>query len=193
MNINPIKLLGNWDEGYALDKHAISSIPLGEDVFGHMQFDTTRSEIGELLYYFKYRNKYDNLCEIIELAKPFLDSWKILKSVDLVLSVPSSNKDRLYQPAFEIAHEIAMYLKIPFADDVLQKSSSLQSKDMSYEEKQQLKGAITVTKKLVRRLNVLLVDDLYQTGVTLKECVNVLRKDLNVNKVYVLTVTKTKR
>lgn len=36
MSISPIKLIGNWDEGYALDKHIISSIPIGEDVYGHI-------------------------------------------------------------------------------------------------------------------------------------------------------------
>lgn len=192
MKVNPIKLLGIWDEGYALDRHTISSIPIGEDVFGHIQFDTTRSEMGELIYQFKYRGKYDSLQDIIELAKPFLNTWQVLKTVNVILPAPSSNKNRAYQPAVEIAREIAAYLKIQFAENVLRKTLTKQSKDMSSEEKQQLKGTIIATKKGVRKFNALIVDDLYQTGLTLNGCVEALRNDIYINKIFVLTMTKTR-
>jgi len=45
MGINPIRLIGNWDDGYALDKHILQSILLGEDNYGHMLFDTTSLRI----------------------------------------------------------------------------------------------------------------------------------------------------
>lgn len=38
---------------------------------------------------------------------------------------------------------------------------------------------------------MLLVDDLFDTGETLKECVKVLKEDINFRSVYVLTITKT--
>lgn len=52
VEIHPIPLYGVWDIGYALDVHTIKSIPIGEDAYGHLHFDNTRSEIGELLYQF---------------------------------------------------------------------------------------------------------------------------------------------
>lgn len=54
INISPIKLPGNWFEGFALDLHTISSEFLGYDEYGHEVFDTKRSEMGELLYRLKY-------------------------------------------------------------------------------------------------------------------------------------------
>jgi competence protein ComFC len=61
MGINPIRIIGNWDEGYALDIHTITSTPIGQDIYRHMRYDTKRSEMGELLYGFKYKGIYENL------------------------------------------------------------------------------------------------------------------------------------
>ncbi len=37
--------------------HTISSTFLGYNEYGHAQYDTTRSTLGELLYQLKYRGK----------------------------------------------------------------------------------------------------------------------------------------
>ena len=37
-----------------------------------------------------------------------------------------------------------------------------------------------------------IIDDLYGTGCTLNQCTDVLRKDSNIKKIYVLAITKTK-
>jgi len=192
MGIDPIRLFGNWNEGYALDKHTLQSIPSGEDIYGHMLFDTTRSELGELVYQFKYQNNYDKLKEIMKLVIPFLDTWSVIKSVNAILPVPSSKKDRIYQPTCEIAYQIAAYLGINYFDDVLQKVSEVQAKGMTQEEKNKIKGTIIATQKGRRQYNILLVDDLYQSGMTLHECVNALKEDKNINHIYVLAMTKTK-
>jgi len=190
MSINPIKLIGNWDEGWALDNHIITSIYTGTDIYGHDTYNSNRSELGELLYYFKYRGKYDNLDKIIELINPFLNKWDKLDDVDIIIPVPSS-KTRIYQPATEIAYYIADNYKINFGENVLNKVSDLESKNMDKSNKV-LEGTIIATKKATRLHNILLVDDLYSTGSTLRECVRILRQDSMLKKIYVLTMTKTR-
>ncbi len=55
IKINPKKIKSDQFEGYTLDIHTISSDFLGYDGYGHAQFDTQRSEMGELLYRLKYQ------------------------------------------------------------------------------------------------------------------------------------------
>jgi len=190
MGINPIKLVGVWDEGYALDRHTVSSNPIGEDVYGHMQFETRRSELGQLLYEFKYQGKFDNLQSIMGLTIPFLDQWSNLKSVDIIIPVPPSIQ-RPFQPAAEIARAIATYLGVSFTDQVLQKTSNHQAKNMDRDQKI-LSGSIIALKKAKRPFILLLIDDLYSTGETITECVKILRQDQNLKKIYILTMTKTR-
>lgn len=46
----PIKLLGPWNDGYALDQYTVSSEYIGDDSFGRPQFINTYSEVGKLLH-----------------------------------------------------------------------------------------------------------------------------------------------
>ena len=192
MAINPIKLTGTWDEGYAIDVHIISSKYTGNDVYGYPVFDNKYSEMGQLLHQYKYNNQQSKLADIIELTKPFIKSWAAISEVDFVLPVPPS-KSRIYQPTQEIAREIAMLIGVGYSDEILKKESAIESKGLSEPEKQQVYDSIIQTKKAVKSHNMLLVDDLYQTGTTLEACVRVLRKDSNIMKIYVLTMTKTRK
>ncbi len=54
-----------------------------------------------------------------------------------------------------------------------------------------IKNAIIKEKQFKRKVNILLVDDLYDSGATLNEAVNVLKEDKNVDEVYILAMTKT--
>jgi len=190
MAINPMEIKGNWDKGYILDFHVLSSTPIGENIYGHMEFDTVRTELGELIYQLKYRGRYENVDKILELIKPFLDNYKELQNVDIVIPVPAS-KDRDFQPVTEIARVIAEYLGISFTDDVLVKNTSTQSKDMDKLNKN-LSGSITAKLRATRIHNILIFDDLYSTGETINECVSVLKADPLLKKIYVLILTKTR-
>jgi hypothetical protein len=55
------QITGNWDLGYVLDKHRLSSIYLGDNEYGRPQFDTTRSEAGEALFRLKYRSDWTQI------------------------------------------------------------------------------------------------------------------------------------
>lgn len=190
--MNPIKLLGEWNEGYALDSHTLYSEYLGEDDYGRAKYDTKRSELGQFLYELKYQGKRDNASKIRQIISPFLKEWDLENNIDYIIPTPSSNK-RVFQPVDVICDEIGAILNKQTINGFLVKNGESQSKNLELEQKKELQGSIERKKKFKRKVNVLLVDDLYQSGVTLNECVNVLRDDMNINKIYVLTITKTRR
>lgn len=194
MGINPIELNGNWKEGFALDIHTISSEYLGEDEFGHKQFDTKRSELGELVYELKYEQKKLVLNKIMEVIGTFLIDWGISNKINCVIPVPPSKKNREFQPVFELSNSIANFLRKPVIIDMLSKNSSIQSKELDNIQKHNLiSGSMIKNKKFNNKVNVLLVDDLYKSGETLKEATAVLKTDNNIEDIYVITMTKTRR
>ena len=81
MNTNPIKLSGVWKAGFALDVHTVSSEYLGEDEFGHKQYNTIRSDVGELLYRLKYRSE-KTVAKVLAL-----EAAKFIRSKDWIIDV----------------------------------------------------------------------------------------------------------
>lgn len=190
-NINPIKLIGSWTEGYALDHHVIFSKYLGEDTYGNKQFDTMRTTMGELLYALKYNFDLSKLDDIMELIIPFLLKWDISKKIDVILSVPAS-KQRNTQPVYELSRKIGEHLNKKVYTDVFKKVNSVQSKNLASVQKQEVKKTIRKVRAAKKVRNILLVDDLFETGQTLEACTSELRKDPNIRNIYVLTLTKSK-
>ncbi|MDR1832267.1 MAG: hypothetical protein LBQ97_06035 [Fusobacteriaceae bacterium] len=183
-SIHPIKLIGEWTEGYALDKHIQSSRYLGEDAFGHKQFKNEYSEIGKLLYQLKYNGRLDTSAQILQLAAPFLDRWLPDINADILLPVPPT-KNRDIQPLFLIAEAVAAHYDIPYSTEVLANDNPVQMKDRNAQPQ------IRLLKPAKRKCNVLLIDDLYSSGKTLTECTRALKRDALVVNVFVLTITHT--
>ncbi len=127
--LKPVRIYGTWDEGIVLDNHMLKSIFLGYDENGKEKFENTRTELGELIYRFKYQKDKSCLDNIMDITKDVLDKWELKDKIDMVIPVPPSNKKRTYQPVYEIAREIAKYLNKECALDILSKESDLQVKD----------------------------------------------------------------
>lgn len=185
--LNPVRIYGTWDEGVVLDSHMLKSVFLGYDENGKEKFENTRTELGELIYRFKYQKDKSCLNGIMEMIKDVLDKWNLKEKIDVVIPVPPSNKKRIYQPVFEIAKEIAKYLNKECVIDMLSKESELQIKD-GYS----VNGMIIKNKKAENKKSILVIDDLFSTGATLNEVCRVLKTDDNIDKIYCLALTKTK-
>ncbi len=184
IKINPLPISGNWDSGYALDKHIVHSEYLGQDMYGHDRYDNTRSDLGELLYQYKYNGKHDNISIIGNVACEFIKEWEEACYADSVIPVPPS-QERSYQPTKELAKSIAKYFGMEYCD-ILIKTNSEEMKNKGVPPEISLKSQIDCGDC------VLLVDDLYSTGATLTACVNKIKENTNVSKVFVLTLTKTR-
>lgn len=185
---------GHWDKGYYLDRHVVHSEYLGDDAYGHPRFDNEYSEIGRLLYEFKYRNNYSCLENIVDTAVDFIKKAfsNELSSIETIIPVPPTNKFRNYQPTFEIANSIADKLGKYYVEDVLENKSNIESKSLDSHEKNKLDNCIVKRINATRKHSVLLIDDLLKSGSTLNQCVDVLREDPLIDKIYVLSITKTK-
>lgn len=185
-----IRLDGLWDEGYALDLHTTASIYEGEDAFGNQLWKNSYTHLGQLLHSFKYNGRVDTSREIIEISSDFLIRWMHDKNLNAVIPTPPSAY-RVIQPVYVIAEAVAQCLGVPYSENVLEKTSKEQAKNMQKGTKD-LTGTIIQHLPAKRECNILLIDDIFSTGVTATECVSVLRKDPLIRSIYYLAITKTR-
>jgi len=121
MTTNPTEVQGAWTRGWILDWHTVSSTFLGYNEYGHAQYDTARSPLGELLYQFKYRRQ-NTLDQIVEVMAGFFDNKPSgLSKIDLIVPVPPSTP-RQVQPVIQIAAAIAKKLGKSFSDNAVRKT-----------------------------------------------------------------------
>ena len=90
MEIHPKEIKGSWDQGYVLDVHTISSTMIGYNEFGHPEFDTVRSQLGELVYRLKYKSEKTVIAPVIEAVSAFVSDWGI--HPDAIVPVPPSRQ-----------------------------------------------------------------------------------------------------
>ena len=104
MRTNIKEIQGNWDLGYTLDKHILSSTPLGENEYGHMQFDTIRSDVGEAVYRLKYKG---DLTQASALAKAINNNlMPLFGKVDVIIPMAASTQ-RAVQPVPEVVAHLS--------------------------------------------------------------------------------------
>ncbi|MCU0701698.1 MAG: hypothetical protein MUC96_34755 [Myxococcaceae bacterium] len=196
VNINPKKLAGRWRAGYALDHHTTSSVYLGVDEFGHEQFETTRSEIGELLYLLKYKSDAGTVTAIVDAAVAFIDRWKRGGGleVDVLVPVPPS-RQRPTQPVLLVAEALAQRLGVPCATHCVTKVRDMPELKNVYEFNERdrlLAGAHQVDKAQAQGRKVLLFDDLYRSGATMNAISSALYDSGGAADVFALTITKSR-
>ena len=185
------ELIGKWKRGYAFDLHTLASTYLGPDEFGRDQFDNTRSEMGELVYQLKYKRDKSVITKIIEL----LTAITGIEKFDFIIPVPSSMA-RVFQPVDEIATALGKQRNVPVLVGFLTKISrgnELKNITDPDQKEKVLKDAIKIDGDgEVKSKNVLLVDDLYDSGATLNACCSILYEEAGAKGVFVLTMTKTR-
>lgn len=185
------KLEGNWKNGIAFDIHSISSTYLGQDEYDRDRYDTKRSEMGELVYQLKY--KHDE--SVVEKIVTLLLKIKGFEKMNCIIAIPPSNLDRTHQPVFSIATALGKKLNIPIYLDCLIKNSNQELKSITdpIQRYNLLRQSMKISQKYnLSNQNILLIDDLYRSGSTLKVATELLYNNCNVKDVYVLTMTKTR-
>jgi predicted amidophosphoribosyltransferase len=195
MEINLRPLLGNWTHGWALDQHTVSSISGGSDSVDRPAFDTERTEIGEAIYKLKYRDDLTQAEPIAQTVAGFIRGRSELFDIKAILAVPPSNWWRSYQPVQVIAARVGELLGLPAPDDYLFKSRQTQAlKGIADKRRRrkELDDAFAVRDKRFAGRHVLLFDDLFRSGETLKAVTIALLFQGNAAMVSVVAATSTR-
>jgi len=190
--IKPKKLPGSWKEGFALDVHTTSSTFIGHNEYGHPVFDTTRSPLGELLYRLKFGRDASVVENIAETVAEFIKGASI--AIDGIVPMPPSTA-RSSQPVLQIADAVAKKLGVPHLQTCIAKTKHTpQLKNVyDYEERiKLLEGAFSVDRKQSEGKRLLLFDDLYRSGATMKAVVKELMEAGGAKEVSVLALTHTR-
>lgn len=196
MKVNVEQIWGNWDSGYSLDKHMLSSKFLGNDEWGHPRFENTRTDIGEAIYQLKYQGDFTK-CNLI--AQSIADNIvPLLPHISFIIAMPPS-KVRAKQPVPEIACELAKIKALPFINDFLIKTQTTQQmKDIekrsdkiaALQKSMQINEAVMKETLPLTNYNVLIIDDLYDTGTSLEVATDILRNCDKIGKIFVATATR---
>ncbi|HEY9085260.1 MAG TPA: hypothetical protein VIN40_04895 [Candidatus Tyrphobacter sp.] len=191
VNYNARRIMGRWKQGFALDLHTISSVPLGYNEFGHMQFETTRTELGDLLYRLKYASEIAAVDEIANAAADFFTRWR--PPCDILIPVPPSTQ-RSLQPVLLIARAISDRTRLPLRECIRATRPSQPLKDVyGLEERLRLlEGLYEVDRATTSGKRVLLFDDLYRSGATLNAAAEALYDTGEAAEVFALTITETR-
>lgn len=190
VSVAPIAISGPWDEGYALNYHTLSSEFLGHDQFGNPMFATKRTDLGELLFRLKNRSDKSTIDAIADTVVAFIERRK--SKFDLIIPVPAS-RQRPFQPTNEIARAIAARLDIPKRAKYLRKiKNTPELKNVfDYSERIKILRDAFEGDARVEGQRVLLIDDLYRSGATLKAVARTIR-DAQPKHLTALAITRTR-
>jgi competence protein ComFC len=158
-----------------------------------MQFDTTYSTVGLLLYRLKSKGDPSVVPSLVEAIESF---WALSPrpSIDLIVPVPPT-KQRKYPPVLLVATSLSERLGVPLCTDCIVKvKQTAQLKDLvEYDKRMEaLEGAFTVDPDRTEGKEILLFDDLYRSGATVSAIANLLKRDGKAKAVRVLTLTRTR-
>lgn len=192
MQVNVRQIAGNWDAGYALDKHMLHSEYIGDDDRGRPQFNNTRTEVGQALYELKYNgHHFDRVEPLAEaLAQHIVP---LLPDIGLLIPMPASNV-RARQPVTEITEALGRIIERPVFLNILTKSANGQQlKDLNTKEEKQaaLQGSFALDEGITSegQWNALIVDDLHHTGASLEAACATLRGYRKIAGIFVAAVT----
>jgi ATP-dependent DNA helicase RecQ len=176
-------LRGTFDEGYVLGLH------------GRYRGGTyERTALGEKVYRYKYEGDRVLLDPLAQEAVAFLQKRKSLARVTAVLAVPSSICDRPYDPMSLLASRIAELLKVQDMSQVLVKARKTNpQKEINTLAKKRVnvRGAFHILEpERLKGQSLLILDDLYDSGITLNEVCQTVRK-AGAKAVYALALTRT--
>ncbi|MCI0495002.1 RecQ family zinc-binding domain-containing protein, partial [candidate division KSB1 bacterium] len=176
-------LHGDFDVGFALANH--TEIHEGKRDY---------TAIGRMVYEFKYQGNKSHLQPLANEIVKFINENDSYKKADFLVPIPSTAKDRDFDPVSLIVAAISERTGIPVAKSILVKTRKTRpQKELVNvtQKKLNVKNAFAINdREKIYRKTIILLDDLYDSGATLNECARVLRSS-GAGKILVLALTRT--
>lgn len=169
-------------------------------------YDKPPSPLDKVLRVTKYRDgsrellhklKFDNDLKVVPALKKILNDvaeraevLELLSGIDFVVPVPLHEerlKERGFNQTEEIFGEWLMKKNLPLKNFLIRKVATPKLYNLGKTEREKiLAGVFAAAKQInLRGKNILIVDDIFTTGTTCKECAKVL-KSLGAEKIFVL-------
>lgn len=162
----------------------------------HVYLFSYKDKIRKLILDYKFNDKsylYKIFAEIIIKNKKI---YGILKKYDIIMPVPIHKKrkrQRGYNQSELITKEIASKLEnLEYQNKVLQKvKHTIPQSSLSKEQRKRNVENVykIINKEKIKNKKVILFDDIYTTGATVKEIAKLLKQN-GVSKILVLTIAK---
>ncbi len=162
-----------WIQNPALDCCMALDFNFAFDETGEQQY----TEAGALEYAAKYKGDADAAKKLLDMMAVFVDCNPLYQGMDGVIAVPPS-EPKPFHLATQLGTSFARRLGVrDFSEILIKTKKTAEMKTLSLEGKQEaLKGVFRVADaNVVKGRRVLLLDDLYQSGTTMRETANALR------------------
>ena len=176
---NIVFIRDNLDLSIALSEHKLN--------------EEERTSIGELEYRAKYHNDKSSISKLIRLLVDTLKLMPFFTDVDYVCAVPPS-EGKVHDLPSELAKAVSALIKKPNITNKLIWANQKKSlKDVKLEEKLlALKMADLQVNCNVNAKKVLILDDMYQSGITINYiAMKILEK--GADKIYSIALVKSRK
>lgn len=170
------------------------NLDLSVSLSEHYKNEEERTETGELEYQAKYQGCEDSILEIVDLVSSFIETTPFFKDTNYICAIPSSNPSNPSLPN-RIAEEVSEVLGLTnVSDHIAWKGSKEALKEKSIEEKwiELEKVDIEIKDVDLSKKNIILIDDLYQSGTTI-QFVAMKLKEFGATKIFGLTIVKSRK
>ncbi|GAC1393821.1 MAG: RecQ family ATP-dependent DNA helicase [Ktedonobacteraceae bacterium] len=148
------------------------------------------SRIGALVRRSKYENAGPFADELVSLAVDVIRRYYPIQTISGIVSVPPTKSGKLVE---EFARRVAAMLQVEYMSVLVKVHTTSEQKNFknSEQKKNNVKNAFSViSPRLIADQNILLIDDIYDSGYILREVAQTLM-NAGVLTVYPFTITRT--